>query len=49
VRNHGFSITELDDMLPGERMIYVELLSQALREEEKARKDIEAVLRRQNA
>ena len=33
MQHHKYSLTELDDMIPFEREIYVELLSQWIKEE----------------
>ena len=33
MQHHKYSLTELDDMMPWEREIYVELLSQWIKEE----------------
>ena len=35
MQHHKYSLTELDDMIPFEREIYVELLSQWIKEENK--------------
>ncbi len=38
---HGYSLTELETMIPWEREIYVTLLLQHLREQEEKRKMLE--------
>jgi|TARA_B110000908_G_scaffold15257_1_gene17406 hypothetical protein len=40
IKHHNFSLTELDDMLPWEREMYVTLVKQHIEEEnERAKKD----------
>ena len=46
MQHHKYSLTELDEMLPWEREIYVGLLINHLEEEEKKRRDEESKLRR---
>ena len=46
MQHHKYSLTELDEMLPWEREIYVGLLLNHLEEEEKKRRDEESKLRR---
>ena len=38
MQHHKYSLTELDDMMPWEREIYVNLLMQFIEEEEKRQK-----------
>tara|TARA_Y100000034_G_scaffold103116_1_gene128411 strand:+ start:972 stop:1112 length:141 start_codon:yes stop_codon:yes gene_type:complete len=38
MQHHNYSLTELEDMMPWEREIYVGLLMQYLKEEEEKRK-----------
>tara|TARA_R110002072_G_C7750638_1_gene517420 strand:+ start:324 stop:470 length:147 start_codon:yes stop_codon:yes gene_type:complete len=46
MQHHKYSLTELDEMLPWEREIYVGLLINHLEEEEKKRREEESKLRR---
>ena len=46
MQHHKYSLTELDEMLPWEREIYVGLLLNHLEEEEKKKKREESKLRR---
>jgi|TARA_R110000744_G_scaffold93021_1_gene179819 hypothetical protein len=46
MQHHKYSLTELDEMLPWEREIYVGLLLNHLEEEEKKRREEESKLRR---
>ena len=46
MQHHKYSLTELEDMLPWEREIYVGLLINHLEEEEKKRREEESKLRR---
>jgi hypothetical protein len=41
VQHHKYSLTELEEMIPWEREIYVILLNQYLKEEEEKRKKAE--------
>ena len=41
MQHHKYSLTELDEMLPWEREIYVVLLINHLKEEERRRKEDE--------
>tara|TARA_E500000318_G_scaffold84340_1_gene80124 strand:+ start:2558 stop:2692 length:135 start_codon:yes stop_codon:yes gene_type:complete len=41
MQHHKYSLTELDEMLPWEREIYVGLLINHLKEEERKRKEEE--------
>ena len=38
MKNHNFSLTEIENMIPYEREIYVNLLIKQLKEEEERRK-----------
>lgn len=38
--DHGWSFTEIDEMVPWERQIYLELLTQKIRAEERERADL---------
>jgi len=38
MQNHGYSLTELDNMLPWEREIYVALLVEHIKEENERQK-----------
>jgi len=46
MQHHGYSLTELDNMLPYEREIYVSLLTDWIEEENERIKNEEAKLRR---
>ena len=39
MQHHGYSLSELENMLPWEREIYISLLTQQLKEEEIAQKN----------
>ena len=45
MQHHKYSLTELDDMIPFEREIYVELLSQWIKEENERQKEQERKMR----
>jgi hypothetical protein len=45
MQHHGYSLTELDNMIPWEREVYVQLLLQHLKEEEKRVKAQEAKMK----
>lgn len=45
MQHHKWSLSEMENLLPWERYIYIELLSQFLREEEEKAKDRENELR----
>ena len=47
MQHHKYSLTELDNMIPWEREIYVGMLTQHLEEEERAHKEQEARSRNQ--
>jgi len=42
MQNHKYSLTELDNMMPWEREIYVSLLVTLLKEQEEQQKEQEA-------
>jgi len=46
MQHHGYSLTELDNMVPYEREIYVSLLTDWIEEENERIKNEEAKLRR---
>ena len=46
MQHHKYSLTELDNMIPWEREVYVQLLMKYLEEEEKRQKAQEAKMRR---
>ena len=46
MQHHGYSLTELDNMIPWEREVYVQLLLKHLDEEEKRLKAEESRMRR---
>ena len=41
IQHHGYSLTELENMIPWEREVYVNLLMQHLKDEEQRLKDLE--------
>jgi hypothetical protein len=43
MQHHGYSLTELEAMIPWEREIYIGLLVQHIREKEEKRKQQEAI------
>ena len=45
MQHHGYSLTELNEMIPWEREVYVQLLLQHLQEEEKRIKAQEAKMK----
>ena len=45
MQHHGYSLTELNEMIPWEREVYVQLLLQHLKEEEKRIKAQEAKMK----
>ena len=45
MQHHKWSLSEMENLLPWERYIYIELLSQFLREEEEKAKERENELR----
>ena len=46
MQHHKYSLTELENMLPWERVIYVSLLSQHIQEENEKIKQLNAQRRR---
>jgi len=46
MQHHKYSLTELDDMMPWEREIYIKLLLQHLEEEKQKAKDRESRMKR---
>jgi hypothetical protein len=46
MQHHGYSLTELDNMLPWEREIYVTLLSEHVKEENKQNAEQERKMNR---
>ena len=46
MQHHKYSLTELDNMIPWEREVYVQLLMKHLEEEENRQKAAEAKARR---
>ena len=45
MQHHKYSLTELDNMIPWEREVYVQLLMKHLEEEEERQKATEAKMR----
>ena len=46
MQHHGYSLTELEAMIPWEREIYIGLLVQYLKDKEEKRKQQEAIRNR---
>ena len=46
IQHHGYSLTELENMIPWEREVYVQLLMQWLKEEEQRIKEQNANMRK---
>ena len=46
MQHHKYSLTELNNMIPWEREVYVQLLMKNLEEEEQRQKNAEAKMRR---
>lgn len=46
MQHHGYSLTELDNMLPWEREIYVTLLQQFIKEENERNEKMNSKLKR---
>ena len=46
MQHHGYSLTELEAMIPWEREIYIGLLIQYLKDKEEKRKQQEAIRNR---
>ena len=46
MQHHGYSLTELENMIPWEREVYVQLLMQWLKEEEQRIKDQNAKMQK---
>jgi len=46
MQHHKYSLTELDNMIPWEREVYVQLLMKHLEEEEQRQKAQEAKMRK---
>ena len=46
MQHHKYSLTELDNMIPWEREVYVQLLMKQLEEEEQRQKAQEAKMRK---
>ena len=46
MQHHGYSLTELENMIPWEREVYVQLLMQWLKEEEQRIKEQNAKMQR---
>ena len=45
MQHHGYSLTELDNMIPWEREVYVQLLMQHLKDEERRLKAEQAKMK----
>lgn len=46
MQHHGYSLTELENMIPWEREVYVQLLMQWLKEEEQRIKEQNAKMQK---
>ena len=46
MQHHGYSLTELDNMIPWEREIYVALLQQFIKEENERNEKMNSKLKR---
>jgi len=46
MQHHGYSVTELDNMIPWEREIYVALLQQFIKEENERNEKMNSKLKR---
>ncbi len=46
---HKYSLSELEDMMPWERILYIDLLKDTLNKESERRRDMEAQQRREVA
>ena len=46
IQHHGYSLTELENMIPWEREVYVQLLMQWLKEEEQRIKEQNAKMQK---
>jgi|MGYP000998055271 hypothetical protein len=46
MQHHKYSLTELDNMIPWEREVYVQLLMKHLEEEEQRQRNAESKMRR---
>lgn len=47
MQHHKYSLTELENMLPWEKFIYVDLLSEYLKKQEEDRRDLQATMKAQ--
>lgn len=45
VQHHKYSLTELENMMPWERFVYVDMLNKYIREEEERLRDLAATKR----
>ena len=45
IQHHGYSLTELENMIPWEREVYVNLLMQHLKDEEQRLREQQAKMR----
>tara|TARA_R100000081_G_C4796145_1_gene160998 strand:+ start:907 stop:1050 length:144 start_codon:yes stop_codon:yes gene_type:complete len=45
-QHHGYSLTELDNMLPWEREIYVALLQQFIKEEKERNEELKRKMKK---
>ena len=46
MQHHGYSLTELDNMLPWEREIYVALLQQFIKEEKERNEELKRKMKK---
>jgi hypothetical protein len=42
MQHHKYSLTELENMIPWEKYVYIDLLTEHLRKQEQDRRDLEA-------
>lgn len=45
MQHHKYSLTELENMIPWEKYVYIDLLSEFLRKQEQDRRDREATMK----
>ena len=45
VQHHKYSLAELENMIPWEKYVYIDLLSEFLRKQEQDRRDREATMK----
>lgn len=45
IQHHKYSVTELENMIPWERYVYIDLLADFIKKQEQDRRDREAAMR----